>query len=104
MAKSAKRKNLSEEEKKQQNEEILSKYKKYAAPEENARRDHLVKTLSKENLLLYALIVLLPPVGVYMLWKKRENYDINVPTAAIWTFIAGYILVNYVILAAKAVI
>jgi len=48
--------------------------------------ERLVNNITKENLLIYFLTALIPPVGLYMLWKK----DNTIPEAAkyVWTVIA----------------
>ena len=46
----------------------------------------LVNNITKENMIIYFLTATIPPVGLYMLWKK----DNTIPDGAryVWTVIA----------------
>ncbi len=59
----------------------------------NAR---FVNALTKQNMLVYFLVAILPPVGLYFLWM-REN---TIPYSAkiLWTGIAFLIMYQYVLM------
>ena len=72
MAERENKKKLTKEELHEENEKIRAEMRaKNATSKQDQQR--LVRSLSKKNMLTYALVLFLPPVGIYMIWKKKEE-------------------------------
>jgi hypothetical protein len=98
----AKRKRLTAEEKKEVNENLRKKIKTESAYT-YADQQRVVNTLSLKNIGHYFLAVFLPPVGVPLLWKKREDLHMNNASLIVWTGIGIIITVQYIRLIIQAV-
>ncbi|MBR4446781.1 MAG: hypothetical protein IKS37_12905 [Solobacterium sp.] len=94
MGREAKRK-LSKEELKEENKKLRKQIAAGTYTSEDSER--IVKNLSTKNLMAYALAVLLPPVGVWYIWKHKEELYMRESTLWLWTFVAGVIFVQHII-------
>lgn len=99
----AKRKKLTKEEKKERNKQLREKI---AARNQEATtyedQQRIVHILSAKNVGAYFLTVFLPPVGVPLLWIKREDLHLNTASLIVWTMIGIIILIQYIILIVQA--
>ena len=93
----AKKKKLSKEELKAENNKLRQEVRaKNAGSTEDSER--IVNSLKKENIIAYALSLLLPIVGVWWLWHKRETLKLNNASMLLWTGIGIIILVEQVMM------
>lgn len=95
MAERENRKKLSKEELHAENEKLRAEMKaKNATSKEDQQR--MVKMLSKKNMLTYALVLFLPPLGIYMIWKKRDELELNTPSVYLWTFVGVMVIFAWI--------
>ncbi len=100
MAKSSKRKKLTPEELKEENARIKAELAKTTEVESQQR---IVDLLSKENWIAILLAVLLPPIGIWYIWRRKEKHKLNLPSMVVWTMISVVILVQYIIMIVQAI-
>ena len=93
MSKASKRQKLTKEEIHSENEKLRKKVYADNLSEEDSKR--IVETLSKRNLLAYAMVVFLPPVGIWYIWTRREKLYLNRESVLLWTFVGSVIMVQY---------
>ncbi len=95
MAERENKKKLTKEELHAENERIRSEIRaRNTTSKEDQQR--LVRSLSKKNMLTYALVIFLPPVGIYMIWKKKEELYLNQPSVYLWTFVGIMVMFAWV--------
>ncbi len=93
MSKASKRQKLTKEEIHSENEKLRKKVYADNLSEEDSKR--IVETLSKRNLLAYAMVVFLPPVGIWYVWTRREKLYLNRESVYLWTFVGCVIFYKY---------
>lgn len=95
MAERENKKKLTKEELHEENEKIRVEMRaKNATSKQDQQR--LVRSLSKKNMLTYALVLFLPPVGIYMIWKKKEELYMNTPSLYLWTFVGVMVIFAWI--------
>lgn len=62
----------------------------------------IVETLSMRNMLVYALCVFLPPIGVPYLWKNQTKLHLRNSSVYLWVFVGTVCLLGYLKLIAQA--
>ena len=93
----AKKKKLSKEELKLENAKLRKEMdEKDAVQTSDSQR--LVDSLRGKNIAAYALILVLPIVGIWWLWHKREDLKLNFPSMVVWTGIGIIILIEQIAL------
>jgi|LAHS01.1.fsa_nt_gb hypothetical protein len=93
----AKKKKLSKEELKLENAKLRKEMdEKEAVQTSDSQR--LVDSLRGKNIAAYALILVLPIVGIWWLWHKREDLKLNFPSMVVWTGIGIIILIEQIAL------
>ncbi|MCH4021073.1 MAG: hypothetical protein LKE61_09395 [Erysipelotrichaceae bacterium] len=93
MAKANRRKRLSKEELKEENDRIRSELAQTTDAEGQKR---ITDLLSKENWYAYLLCAFLPPVGIWYVWAKRDKHHLTMPAMVTWTMIAIIIIVRWI--------
>jgi len=93
----AKKKKLTKDELKLENAK-LRKQMDDKSNTENTDSQRIVNSLRGVNIFAYALILLIPIVGIWWLWHKRQDLKLNNPSMLLWTGIGAVILVEQVIL------
>lgn len=68
-------------------------------PEDQKR---IVNILRKENLIVYFMVLFLPPVGVWFVWTRREKLYLNNSSVYAWTFVGTVIFIGYIKLILQA--
>ena len=101
MSKSSKRKKLTPEELKEENARIKAELAKTTEVESQQR---ITDLLSKENWIAILLAVLLPPIGIWYIWCRKEKHKLNLPSMVVWTMIAVVILIQYIIMLVQAIL
>ena len=94
MGREAKRK-LSKEELKEENKKLKKQIAAGTYTSEDSQR--IVRNLSTKNLLAYALVVLIPVIGVWYIWKHQEELYMRQSALWLWTFVGGVIFVEHII-------
>ncbi len=95
MAERENKKKLTKEELHAENERIRAEMRaRNTTSKEDQQR--LVRSLSKKNMLTYALVIFLPPVGIYMIWKKREELYLTTPSVYLWTFVGIMVIFAWI--------
>jgi hypothetical protein len=93
----AKKKKLSKEELKLENAKLRKEMdEKEAVQTSDSQR--LVDSLRGKNIAAYALILVLPIIGIWWLWHKREDLKLNFPSMVVWTGIGIIILIEQIAL------
>lgn len=95
MAERENKKKLTKEELHAENERIRAELR---ARNETSKEDQqrLVQTLSKKNMLSYALVIFLPPVGIWWIWKKREELGLRETAVYLWTFVGIMVIFGWI--------
>lgn len=57
--------------------------------------ERLVNNITKENMIIYFLTAVIPPVGLYMLWKKENT--IPYTAKVLWTMIGIAVIYGWVL-------
>lgn len=101
MAESKNKKKLSKEELHQEN---LKLKKEVAANRDLNHEDQqlIVETLSVRNLLVYALCVFLPPIGIPYMWKNQTKLHLRNSAVYLWIFVGSVCFIGYLKLIAEA--
>lgn len=95
MAERENKKKLTKEELHEENEKIRAELReRRSSSKEDQQR--LVRSLSKKNMLTYALVIFLPPIGIYMIWKKRDELYLNNPSVYLWTFVGVMVIFAWI--------
>lgn len=95
MAERENKKKLTKEELHEENEKLRAEMRaKNSTSKEDQQR--IVRTLSGKNMLTYALVIFLPPIGIYMIWKKRDELYLNTPSVYLWTFVGVMVLLQWI--------
>lgn len=95
MAERENRKKLTKEELHAENEKLRAEMKeKNMTSKEDQQK--MVKMLSKKNMLTYALVLFVPPLGIYMIWKKKDELELNTPSVYLWTFVGAMVIVAWI--------
>lgn len=90
----ANRKKLSKEELKEENARIK---KEMSQTTEAQSEQRIVDLLSKENWIVYILTALLPPVGIWYIWKKKDKHKLNLASMMVWTLVGIIITVEWIV-------
>lgn len=92
----AKKKKLSPEELKIENAKLRKQMDEQSAGE-NTDSQRIVNSLRGYNIAAYALLLILPIVGIWWLWHKREALKLNFPSMVAWTGIGCVVLVYQIV-------
>lgn len=93
----AKKKKLSKEELRIENEKIREDmHTQNQGSSEDSER--IVNSLKGFNIASYALLLVLPIIGIWWLWYKKDKLKLNQPSMIIWTGIGVVILVEQIML------
>ena len=93
MSKASKRQKLTPEELKEENAKLRRQVVEgYTTPED---RQRIVETLSMRNVGAYALVLFLPPVGIWYIWIRREELHLNNTSVLAWTFVGIVTFIGY---------
>lgn len=93
----AKKKKLTKEELKLENAK-LRKQMDEQSTSENTDSQRIVNSLRGKNIAAYALLLLLPIVGIWWIWHKREDLKLNLASMIVWTGIGVIVLVEQIAL------
>lgn len=93
----AKKKKLTKEELKVENKKLREEINaKNAGSHEDS--DRIVNSLRGVNIFAYALVLLLPIVGIWWIWHKKEDLKLNQASMFLWTAIGIIVLIQQVFL------
>ncbi len=95
MSKASKRQKLTQEELKEENKKLRREIAQGYINKEDSER--IVNSLSTQNLIAYAIVLFLPPVGIWYIWTRREKLHLNRTSVYLWTFVGCVILYQYII-------
>lgn len=101
MPKSARHQKMTKEELKAENARIKAELAKTT---DMVSQNRIADLLSKENWIAYILAVLLPPIGIWYIWFRKDKHKLNLPSMVVWTMIACVIIVQYVMMAVQALL
>ena len=90
----AKKKKLTKEELKAENQRLKAQVSHGNLSAEDSER--IVQTLSMRNVIVYFLVALLPPIGLYIMWKKKEELHIRQSALYAWTMVGTIIFFGYI--------
>lgn len=95
MAERENKKKLTKEELHAENEKLRAELR---ARNETSKEDQerLVQTLSKKNMLSYALVLFLPPIGIWYIWKHRQDLGLRDTALYLWTFVGIMVIFAWV--------
>ena len=91
---SKKRQKLTQEELKAENKRLRNQIASGYINEEDSQR--IVNILSTQNIIAYAIVLFLPPVGIWYIWTRREKLHLNNASVYMWTFVGTVILFQYI--------
>ena len=94
MSKASKRQKLTQEELKEENKQLRREISQSYINKEDSER--IVNLLSTQNLIAYAIVLFLPPVGIWYIWTRREKLHLSDPQVYLWTFVGCVILFQYI--------
>ena len=104
MSKASKRQKLTQEELKEENKQLRREISQGYINKEDSER--IVNLLSTQNLIAYAIVLFLPPVGIWYIWTRRENIwyiwtrreklHLTEAQVYLWTFVGCVILFQYI--------
>jgi len=91
---SKKRQKLTQEELKEENKQLRREISQGYINKEDSER--IVNLLSTQNIIAYAIVLFLPPVGIWYIWTRREKLHLNDSSVYLWTFVGCVILYQYI--------
>lgn len=91
---SKKRQKLTQEELKAENKKLRREIAQGYINKEDSER--IVNMLSTQNLIAYAIVLFLPPVGIWYIWTRREKLHLNDASVYLWTFVGCVIFYQYI--------
>ena len=94
MSKASKRQKLTQEELKAENKKLRREIASGYINKEDSER--IVNMLSTQNIIAYAIVLFLPPVGIWYIWTRREKLHLNNSSVYLWTFVGCVIMVRYI--------
>ena len=94
MGKASKRQKLTKEELQSENKRLRRQMAAGNATPEDQKR--IVETLSKRNIAAYALVLFIPPLGIWYIWKNKEKLYLNDGSVYYWTMVGCVILFAYI--------
>ena len=94
MSKSSKKQKLTQEEKHEENQNLRKEMSKGYINKEDSQR--IVDMLSAQNLIAYAMVLFLPPLGIWYIWTRRGKLHLNDASVYLWTFVGSVILIQYI--------
>lgn len=91
----AKKKKLSKEELKKENAKLRNEMRARDAgtPQDSER---IVNSLRGVNIAAYTLVLILPIIGIWWIWHKRESLKLNTPSLIVWTGVGSIILIEQI--------
>lgn len=95
MSKASKRQKLTQEELKEENKQLRREISQGYINKEDSER--IVNLLSTQNIIAYAIVLFLPPVGIWYIWTRREKLHLTEAQVYLWTFVGLVILYQYII-------
>lgn len=101
MAENKNKKKLTKEE---LHEENLKLSKEVKARRQTSHEDQqlIVDTLSMKNIAVYFLVVFLPPIGLYYMWKHQIELHIRNSALMLWFFVGTVCFLGYLKLIVEA--
>lgn len=93
----AKKKKLTKEELKVENDKIREEMHTQNLSE-NSDSERIVNSLKGFNIASYALLLVLPIVGIWWLWHKKDKLKLNQASMLVWTGIGIVVLIEQVLL------
>ncbi|MCR4950791.1 MAG: hypothetical protein K6A40_05660 [Solobacterium sp.] len=94
MPKSSKRQHLTKEERLEENRKLRREIASKNVDKE--AQQHIVNILSTQNLIAYVMVLLLPPVGIWYVWTRREKLDLNFNSVILWTIVGCAIMFQWI--------
>ena len=94
MSKASKRQKLTQEELKEENKQLRREISQGYINKEDSER--IVNLLSTQNLIAYAIVLFLPPVGVWYIWTRREKLHLNIESVLLWTFVGSVVFYGWI--------
>ena len=95
MSKASKRQKLTQEELKEENKQLRREISQGYIKKEDSER--IVNLLSTQNIIAYAIVLVLPPVGIWYIWTRREKLHLTEAQVYLWTFVGLVILYQYIV-------
>lgn len=91
MAESKNKKKLTKEELHKENEKIREDIR---SRDEESHEDsqRIVNALRWRNIGVYTLVIIVPVIGIFVLWKKKEDLKLNRESMLLWTAVGIVIL------------
>lgn len=95
MAESKNKKKLTKEELHEENERIRQDIK---SRDESSHEDsqRIVNALRWRNIGVYTLVIIVPIIGIFVLWKKKEDLKLNKESMLLWTAVGIIILIRQI--------
>jgi hypothetical protein len=94
MPKASKRQKLTKEEIREENRNLRREIS--SANVDKEAQQHIVNILSTQNLIAYVMVLLIPPVGIWYVWTRREKLDLNTNSVILWTIVGCAIMYQWI--------
>jgi hypothetical protein len=94
MPKASKRQKLTKEEIREENRNLRREIS--SANVDKEAQQHIVNILSTQNLIAYVMVLLIPPVGSWYVWTRREKLDLNTNSVILWTIVGCAIMYQWI--------
>ena len=94
MPKASKRQKLTKEEIHEENRKLRREISSKNVDRE--AQQHIVNILSTQNLIAYVMVLLIPPVGIWYVWTRREKLDLNTNSVILWTIVGCTIMYQWI--------
>jgi len=94
MPKASKRQKLTKEEIREENRNLRREIS--SANVDKEAQQHIVNILSTQNLIAYVMVLLIPPVGIWYVWTRREKLDLNTNSVILWTIVGCTIMYQWI--------
>ena len=94
MPKASKRQKLTKEEIHEENRKLRGEISSKNVDRE--AQQHIVNILSTQNLIAYVMVLLIPPVGIWYVWTRREKLDLNTNSVILWTIVGCTIMYQWI--------
>ena len=93
MPKASKRQKLTKEEIREENRNLRREIS--SANVDKEAQQHIVNILSTQNLIAYVMVLLIPPVGIWYVWTRREGLGLNASSVLVWTFVGCAVMYQW---------
>ena len=94
MPKASKRQKLTKEEIREENRNLRREIS--SANVDKEAQQHIVNIQSTQNLIAYVMVLLIPPVGIWYVWTRREKLDLNTNSVILWTIVGCAIMYQWI--------